>query len=219
MLGCYYNIATEYEWDPLDEHIDDFIQRRRIRKEAERKKEDIKKNLKDLFNQALLNSGDGQQKQPIININVTLNTELGAVPQAKLADTNPNIVKKEENSEIGKNKIKSEDRALSPYEAVKTESLEDNKECVRKEIELDGHWKHVDVQLIPQTEQDDDVVILQSDIPIQMSPPHQTKPDVNVIRPKQPAKKWKSVHDMLSETKELTRAVQKLPTFGHPKWV
>ena len=202
MLGCSYHIEPEYEWDPLDELLDNFLERRCQRKNAEKKKEDIKKNLKDLFNQALLNSGDGQQHQSIININVTLNTDLATVPQQILADTDPEIVKKEETPQMGLKKLKSEDRALSPYAAVKRESLEDSKEYIRKEIELDGQWQHVDVQLIPQTETDDDVVILQSDIPIQTSPPDKQKPDVNTVHQMKAPEQWKSVHEMLSETKE-----------------
>ena len=202
MLGCSYYIETDYEWDPLDELLDKFLECRRNLKHAERKKEDIKKNLKDLFNQALLNSGDGQQQQPIININVTLNTDLTTAPQQMLADPKPEIVKKEEKPQIGLKKIKYEDRALDPYAVVKAESFDDRKECIRKEIELDGKWQHVDVQLIPQTEPDDDVVILQSDIPVQTFPTDEQKPDVNAMHEMEAPKEWKSVHEMLSDTKE-----------------
>ena len=36
-----------------------------------------------------------------------------------------------------------------------------------KGIELDGKWKHVDVELVPQTTTDDDIIIMQTDMPIQ----------------------------------------------------
>ena len=77
--------------------------------------------------------------QPIININVTLNTDIGTVLDPKIGNNNGNIViKKEESDKIGLQKIKLEDRALSPFAPVKSKPMDGNKSPVRTEIELDG---------------------------------------------------------------------------------
>ena len=61
MLGVYYKIATDYECDAVNEPLSAFLQRRRTRKDAEKKKEDIKRNLTDLFSEALSSSSGGKQ--------------------------------------------------------------------------------------------------------------------------------------------------------------
>ena len=38
MLGVYYKIATDYECDVADEPLSAFLQRRRTRKDAEKRK-------------------------------------------------------------------------------------------------------------------------------------------------------------------------------------
>ena len=53
MLGVYYKIATDYECDVVNEPLSAFLQRRLTRKDSEKKKEDIKRNLTDLFSEAL----------------------------------------------------------------------------------------------------------------------------------------------------------------------
>ena len=139
MLGVYYKIATDYECDPVNEPLSAFLQRWCTRKDAEKKKEDIKRNLTDLFSEVLSRSSGGKQMQPIININVTLNTDIGTVSDPKIGNNNGNIViKKEESDKIGLQKIKLEDRALSPFAPVKSEPMDENKSSVRTEIELDG---------------------------------------------------------------------------------
>ena len=179
MLGVYYKIATDYECDAVDEPLSAFLQRRRTRKDAEKKKEDIKRNLTDLFSEALSSSSGGKQMRPIININVTLNTDIGTVSDPKIGNNNGNIViKKEESDKIGLQKNKLEDRALSPFAPVKSEPMDENKSSLRTEIELDGQWPHIDVDLIPQSVKDDEVIILHSDIPVQTSPPDEPKTDL-----------------------------------------
>ena len=139
MLGVYYKIATDYECDAVNEPLSAFLQRRRTRKDAEKKKEDIKRNLTDLFSEVLSSSSGGKQMWPIININVTLNTDIGTVSDPKIGNNNGNIViKKEESDKIGLQKIKLEDRALSPFAPVKSEPMDGNKSSMRTKIELDG---------------------------------------------------------------------------------
>ena len=179
MLGVYYKIATDYECDAVDEPLSAFLQRRCTRKDAEKKKEDIKRNLTDLFSEVLSSSSGGKQMRPIININVTLNTDIGTVSDPIIGNNNGNIViKKEKSDKIGLQKIKLEDRALSPFAPYKSKPMDGNKSSVRTEIELDGQLPHIDVDLIPQSVKDDEVIILHSDIPVQTSPPDEPKMDL-----------------------------------------
>ena len=141
--------------------------------------------------------------QPIININVTLNTDIGTVSDPKIGNNNGNIViKKEESDKIGLQKIKLEDRALSPFAPVKSEPMDGNKSSVRTEIELDGQWPHVDVDLIPQSVKDDEVIILHSDIPVQTSPPDEPKMDLNNLPKVRSDADLNSLQDILTRMKE-----------------
>ena len=203
MLGVYYKIATDYECDAVDEPLSAFLQRRRICKDAEKKKEDIKRNLTDLFSEALSSSLGGKQMRPIININITLNTDIGTVSDPKIGNNNGNIViKKEESDKIGLQKIKLEDRALSPFAPVKSKPMDGNKSSVRTEIELDGQWPHVNVDLIPQSVKDGGVIILHSDIPVQTSPPNEPKMDLNDLPKVRSDADLNSLQDILMRTKE-----------------
>ena len=131
----------------------------------------------------------------IININVTLNTDIGTVSDPKIGNDNENIViKKEESDKSGLQKIQLEDRAMSPLASVKSEPMDENKSCVRTEMQLDGQWPHVDVDLIPQSVTDDDVIMLHSHMPVQTDfkdlPKVKSDADLN------------SLQDILSRTKE-----------------
>ena len=171
---------------------------------ADKKKEDIKKNLTDLFSEALSSSSGGKESQPIININVTLNTDLGTVSDSQIGNNNANIVmKKEQGDNIALQKIKFEDRALSPFAAVKSEPMDETKSCVRTEMELDGEWPHMDVDLIPQSVKDDEVIVLQSDIPVQTSPPHESKRYFKEVPKVKCDGDFQSLQDILSRTKEV----------------
>ena len=141
--------------------------------------------------------------RPIININVTLNTDIGTVSDPKIGNNNGNIViKKEESDKIGLQKIKLDDRALSPFAPVKSKPMDENKSSVRTEIELDGQWRHVDVDLIPQSVKDDEVIILQSDIPVQTSPPDEPKTDLKDLPKVRSDADLNSLQDILTRTKE-----------------
>ena len=168
-----------------------------------KKKEDIKRNLTDLISEALSSSSGGKQMRSIININITLNTEIGTVLDPKIGNNNANIViKKEESDKIGLQKIMLEDRALSPFAPVKSEPMDENKSSVRTEIELDGQWPHVDVDLIPQSVKDDEVIILHSDIPVQTSPPDEPKTDLKDLPKVRSDVDLNSLQDILSRMKE-----------------
>ena len=180
-----------------------FLQRRRTRKYAEKKKEDIKRNLTDLFSEALSSSSGGKQTRPIININVTLNTDIGTVSDPQIGNNNDNIViKKEESDKIGLQKIKFEDRALSPFAPVKSNPMDENKSSVKTEIELDGQWPHVDVDLVPQGVKDDEVIILHTDIPVQTSPPDEPKMNLKDLPKVRSDADFNSLQDILLRTKE-----------------
>ena len=89
-----------------------------------------------------------------------MNTDIGTVSDPKIGNNNGNIViKKEESDKIGLQKIKLEDRALSLFAPVKSEPMDGNKSSMRTEIELDGQWPHINVDLIQQSVKDDEVII------------------------------------------------------------
>ena len=158
--------------------MEDFVSRRRINKEAEKKKEELRQHVSEWFETALSSSQKSTSAiQPIINIQVTLNTDSLSTDSTNMSVP---VVKNEDplKSEFDKNKsIKSEvtktDNIKS--ENIKTESAcntgdsdeKDTKIFSHKGIELDGTWKHVEVELLPQTTTDDDILILQTDMPIQ----------------------------------------------------
>ena len=183
-----------------------------------KKKEDIKKNLTDLFSEALSSSSGGKESRPIININVTLNTDLGTVSDSQIGNNNANIVmKKEQGDNIVLQKVKFEDRALSPFAAVKSEPMDETKSCVRT-----GNWNwmvngpHVDVDLIPQSVKDDEVIILQSDIPVQTSPPHESKRYFKEVPKVKCDGDFQSLQDILSRTKEARHYGDNTTGIFHP---
>ena len=158
--------------------MEDFVSRRRINKEAEKKKEELRQHVSEWFETALSSSQKSTSAiQPIINIQVTLNTD--SLPTDSTNMSVP-VVKNEDplKSEFDKNKsIKAEVTNTDNIkrENIKTESAcntgdsdeNDTKILTHKGIELDGTWKHVEVELLPQTTTDDDILILQTDMPIQ----------------------------------------------------
>ena len=108
---------------------------------------DIKENIVRLF----------KDETPIINVQVTLKTP--ETPTHVPIDTN--IFPKEEKTES----IKME----NIKEEVKEEKLDaDDQKNVSKVIELDGSWPHVNVALLKQPDSDEDLQIVQSEIPVQM---------------------------------------------------
>ena len=158
--------------------MEDFVSRRRINKEAEKKKEQLRQHVSDWFETALSSSQRSSSAiQPIINIQVTLNTDPLSTDSTKMSVP---VVKKEDplKSEFDRNtSIKSEVTETDDIkiENIKRESAcntgeadeKDSKMFIHKGIELDGKWRHVDVELLPQTTTDDDIMILQTDMPIQ----------------------------------------------------
>ena len=69
-------------------------------------------------------------------------------------------------------------------------------------MELDGEWPHVDVDLIPQSVKDNEVIVLQSDIPVQTSPPHESKRYFKEVPKVKCDGDFQSLQDILSRTKE-----------------
>ena len=112
----------------MDEPLEEFVERRRSKKVAEKKKADMKKNLQNFFEEALATSTSASQGQPVIKINVTLNTNLGMTSDVKTHSPTPGLVIKKEESERTVDKsIKFEDVALSPLTSIKKEVLDDSK--------------------------------------------------------------------------------------------
>ena len=211
----------------MDEPLEEFVHRRRSKKVAEKKKADIKKNLQHFFEEALATSTSGSQGQAVIKINVTLNTDLGMTSDVKTHSPTPSLVIKKEESERAVDKsMKFEDVALSPLTSIKKEVLDDSKHLMKRDIELDGQWPHVEVELIPQSLHDDEVVILHTDMPIQTSP-EVPKEDVKLVTATKPETDYKSLHEMFAETKEAKNYVgnsqglfshrSKIQSNGRPK--
>ena len=117
-----------------------------MKKQAEKKKEDIKQNIEWLF----------KDETPIINVQVTLK---GPQSPTHVPIDGELFPKKEKNEIIKMEQLKEE---------LKEEELDaDDKTHITKVIELDGSWPHVNVALIKQPNTDDDVQIVQSEIPVQ----------------------------------------------------
>ena len=87
------------------------------------------------------------------------------VEQARRSDAEPHLSMKSDVDEA--ESVKSEVVKKEDDDKGDDIDTKDFKDLIKKTVELDGQWKHVDVKLIPQITMDDDIQILNSDIPIQ----------------------------------------------------
>ena len=149
-----------------------------MKKETDKKKEELRRHVADSFTNVLASNLDQNTGiQPIINVQVTLNTAGSnstelleqllkvKVEQARRSDAEPHLSMKSDVDEA--ESVKSEVVKKEDDDERDDIDTKDFKDLIKKTVELDGQWKHVDVKLIPQSRMDDDIEILNSDIPIQ----------------------------------------------------
>ena len=149
-----------------------------MKKETDKKKEEIRRHVADLFTNVLASNPDKSSGiQPVINVQVTLNTAgsnstefLDQFPKVKVeearrSDVEPNLSMKSDVDDA--DSVKTEVVKKEDDEEGDVIDTKDFKDLIKKTVELDSQWKHVDVKLIPQTPMYDDIEILSTDIPIQ----------------------------------------------------
>ena len=160
--------------------MEDFLNRRRMKKETDKKKEELGRHVADFFtNVPATNPDQNTGIQPIINVQVTLNmagsksSELFEqfpkvkVEQARKSDCEPHLSVKSDVDEA--ESVKSELVKKEDDDEGDDIDTKEFKDIIKKTVQLDGQWKYVDVKLIPQSCMDEDIQILNSDIPIQMN--------------------------------------------------
>ena len=149
-----------------------------MKKETDKKKEELRRHVADLFTNVLATNPDQNTGiQVIINVQVTLNmagsnsSELFEqfpkvkVEQARKSNSEPHLSMKSDVDEA--ESVKSELVEKEDDDKGDDIDTKDFKDLIKKTVEVDGQWKHVDVKLIPQITMDDDIQILNSDILIQ----------------------------------------------------